>query len=74
VAFALPVKRLRETENLLAFHHPQSAYPLHILLVRRRAIPQLTDLEGDDLRFMSELVETVRAWSRRLVWRRPATA
>jgi hypothetical protein len=61
MTFALPVKRLRETENLLAFHHPQPAYPLHILLVPKRGIQQLTDLEGEDLHFLGELVETVRS-------------
>lgn len=58
-SFAIPVKRLRETKTLLAFHHPQPAYPLHILLMPKRAIhglPALTPADGD---FLVDLFQAV---------------
>lgn len=59
-AFLLPLKRLYETETLLAFHHPQPAYPLHILIVPRRRLPGFTALGGGDALFLQELVAAVR--------------
>jgi hypothetical protein len=44
----MPVKRLRKTDTLIAFHHPRLAYPLHILLIRKSVRRSLTDLTGTD--------------------------
>lgn len=60
MSFAIPVKRLYETDTLLAFHHPRPLHPVHILLVPRRAIPALTDLTAQDDAFLSDLFETAR--------------
>lgn len=59
MSFLLPVKRLRETASLLAFPHPQPAYPLHILLVPKRAIPNLAALTPADAGFTADLFSTV---------------
>ena len=37
--FAIPVKRLRETDSLLAFFHPKPAYPFHVILLPKKAHP-----------------------------------
>ena len=42
----LPVNRLYETENLLAFYHPQPSYAVHILIVPKKAIPSMVSLVG----------------------------
>jgi diadenosine tetraphosphate (Ap4A) HIT family hydrolase len=44
MSFAIPVKRLRETETLMAFYHPKPAYPFHVLLVPKKAIASLRSL------------------------------
>ncbi len=59
--FALPLKRLRETDTLLAFHHPRPAYPLHILLVPRKAVASLADLDPTDTGFLMDLYSVVQA-------------
>ncbi len=41
--FAIPVKRLRETDNLLAFFHPKPAYPFHVILVPKAAVRTFAD-------------------------------
>jgi histidine triad (HIT) family protein len=62
MSFAIPVHRLRETGTLLAFHHPQPAYPLHILLVPRRAIPSLAELDpARDAPFLADLFAAVQS-------------
>jgi histidine triad (HIT) family protein len=60
MSFAIPVKRLCETETLMAFHHPTPAYPFHILLVPKKAIVSLKDLDARDTSFLTDLYSTVQ--------------
>lgn len=61
MSFAIPVERLRETPSLIAFAHPSPSYPVHILLVPKRAYRSLLDIpEGDSL-FLRDLVATVQS-------------
>jgi histidine triad (HIT) family protein len=60
MSFAIPVHRLRETDSLIAFHHPKPTYPLHILLVPKKAITDLTALDPSDTGFLSDLISTVQ--------------
>lgn len=61
MSFALPLKRLRETDSLIAFHHPNPSYPVHILLVPRRARATLADLTAADADFLIDLVAAVQS-------------
>src|SRR5215216_2110165 len=61
MSFAVPVKRLRETKTLLAFHHPKPAYLFHVLLVPKKAIPSLKELDSRDLVFLSDVHSTVQS-------------
>lgn len=61
MSFAIPVKRLRETPSVLAFMHPQPAYPLHILLVPRRSIASFGALAPQDADVLQELVQTAQS-------------
>jgi len=61
MSFAIPVKRLRETPTMMAFHHPQPAYPVHILLVPKKDIPSLVDLGAQDIEFLADLVQIVKS-------------
>jgi histidine triad (HIT) family protein len=60
MSFFLPVERLYETTTLFACRHPRPDYPLHILLVSKRALKSLADLTADDADFLTELFETVQ--------------
>ena len=60
MSFAIPVKRLRETETLMAFHHPRPSHPLHILLVPKRPYASLLELAPDDAGFLKDLFATVQ--------------
>lgn len=51
----LPVDRLYETENLLAFYHPKPNYAVHILIVPKRAIASYKDLSEDDQDFLMDV-------------------
>jgi histidine triad (HIT) family protein len=59
MSFAIPVQRLRETPTLIAFHHPQPAYPVHIILIPKRAIADVAALTAADAPFMVDLFAAV---------------
>ena len=58
--FVIPVKRLRETETLVAFYHPKPAYPFHILLVPKKAVASLREFDPTDAAFLFDLYSTVQ--------------
>ena|SRR5215210_8058974 len=60
MSFAIPVKRLHETETLMAFHHPRPAYPFHVLLVPKKAVVSLNELDTVDTTFLTDLYSTVQ--------------
>jgi histidine triad (HIT) family protein len=60
MSFAIPVKRLRETETLIAFHHPRPSYPFHVLLVPKKTVASLNELDPTDTAFLTDLYATVQ--------------
>lgn len=61
MSFALPVKRLRETKTLLAFYHPKPSYPFHVVLVPKRAVLTLADLDVSEPAFLQHLFSSVQS-------------
>ena len=61
MSFALPLQRLRETDTLLAFYHPKPSYPYHVLLVPKKAIASLKEIDPRDAAFLSDLYATVQS-------------
>ena len=57
--FLIPGEKLIETDTILAFPHPQPAYPLHILILPKANYKNLTDLPSEDRRFESDLFQAV---------------
>ena len=60
-SFMLPVKRLRETDTLIAFEHPKPDYPIHILLMPKLELPNFMALEASNPAFMADLVSTAQS-------------
>jgi histidine triad (HIT) family protein len=60
MSFAIPVKRLRETETLMAFYHPKPAYAFHVLLVPKKSVASLNELDPTDTTFLTDLYSTVQ--------------
>ena len=60
MSFAFPVDRLRENELLLAFHHPQPAYPFHVLIVPKKPIKDLLALTPGDTTILQACVQTAQ--------------
>lgn len=62
----LPLRRLRETDTCVAFRHPRPAYPVHVLIVPKRALRSLADLRPGDANPASEMVLLARDVARDL--------
>ena len=61
MSFAIPVKRLRETETLMAFYHPKPAYKFHVLLIPKKSVTTLMDIHSTDSAFLVDLYATVQS-------------
>ena len=61
LSFAIPVERLRESKTLIAFHHPKPSYPFHVLLVPKKAVTTLKELDPADADFLTDLYSTVQS-------------
>jgi histidine triad (HIT) family protein len=59
MTFALPVDRLRETSQVIAFHHPRPSHPVHILIVPKKGIARMTDISVDDGALLADIFQTV---------------
>ena len=66
MSFAIPLPKLRETPMLLAFHHPQPAYAVHILIVPRQALASLAELSAEDAPLLAEVIQTAQELVREL--------
>jgi histidine triad (HIT) family protein len=55
----LPVNKILETDSLLCFYHPQPTYPVHILLVPKKDIRDLSQLDPMKDEFLPDLFVTV---------------
>ena len=61
MSFAIPVKRLRDPETLMGFHHPKPSYKFHVLLVPKKSVASLKDIDSTDRTFLSDLFSTVQS-------------
>ncbi len=62
----LPVRRVRETPGALAFWHPRPAYACHILIVPKRALRSLADLQPGEPNPAGEMLLLARSVARDL--------
>jgi histidine triad (HIT) family protein len=61
----IPCETLYETEDILVFKDIRPAAPVHILVIPKRHIPTLNDLEEEDGKLMARLVETGTAMAKK---------
>jgi histidine triad (HIT) family protein len=54
------VRIVRETDNVLAYHHTRPFWPTHIVVIPKRHISSLLTLEEKDGPLLLELIEVVR--------------
>lgn len=55
-----PVRKVVETDNVLAFHHTRPFYPVHVVVIPKRHVGSLLTLGEDDGALLLELLAVVR--------------
>ena len=61
------VRRVVETENVLAFHHTRPFYPVHIVVIPKHHVGSLLTLGDQDSQLLLELVEVIKQVAARMV-------
>ena len=61
------VKVMRETDNVLAYHHTRPFWPVHIVVIPKRHISSLLTLEESDAGLLLELIGVVREVAKEVV-------
>ncbi len=56
----LPVKRIQETEKVLAFWHPKPYWENHILIVPKKAIKNISALQPNDFEYVAEVYKVAQ--------------
>ena len=56
-----PVKKVVETDEVLAFHHTKPYWPVHIVVAPRQHVPSLTDLGDADPEILTNLLDVIRS-------------
>jgi len=54
------VRRVLETDRVLAYHHTRPFYPVHIVVIPKRHIPSLLTLEKGDDDLLLELISVIK--------------
>lgn len=56
----MPVDRLYETDLVIVFRHPQPTHETHVLVVPKRAIKTLMDLDPDDADILRDVFSSIQ--------------
>jgi len=54
------INKVRETDNVLAFHHTRPFWPVHIVVIPKRHVSSLLTLEPGDDALLIELFAVVK--------------
>jgi len=56
----MPTRIIYEDEEVIAFHDINPQAPVHLLIIPRKHIPKIDDLQTDDQALMGKLIYTAR--------------
>jgi len=55
-----PIRKVLETDNVLAFHHTRPFWPVHIVVIPKRHVSSLLTLETGDDALLVELFAVIK--------------
>lgn len=55
-----PIRKVAETEEVLAFHHTRPYWPVHIVVIPKQHVPSLTDLGDASIDLVHRVLDVVR--------------
>jgi len=62
-----PVRLVKETDNVLAYHHTRPFWPEHIVVIPKRHVGSLLTIENEDASLLLELLDVVREVAKKVV-------
>jgi histidine triad (HIT) family protein len=62
-----PVKKVLETDGVLAYHHTRPSFPVHIVVIPKKHIPSLITLEESDSGLLLELMDLIQQVASKIV-------
>lgn len=65
IAGELPADKVFENERMVAFKDIHPVAPVHILIVPKKAIPDLQSVSAEDLPLMGEIIEVAQTLAKR---------
>lgn len=54
------IKKVKETENVLAYYHTRPFYEVHIVAIPKKHISSFIDVKAEDSLLMNELMSVIR--------------
>ncbi|MET8605680.1 HIT family protein [Streptomyces rubiginosohelvolus] len=60
LAGTVEIEKVVETDRVLAFHHTNPSYPVHIVVIPKEHVPSLTDLGNAEEGLLLEVFAVVR--------------
>ncbi|MBI1763292.1 MAG: HIT domain-containing protein [Acidobacteria bacterium] len=61
------IKKIHETEKVLAFHHTRPYWPVHLVVIPKKHISSLIALEESDNAILLELIATIKQLAAQVV-------
>jgi histidine triad (HIT) family protein len=62
-----PVEKVVETATVLAFYHTKPSYPVHIVVIPKKHIASLTDMQPEDAPLLVEMMATIQQVARQVL-------
>ena len=61
------VRVVRETDNVLAYHHTRPFWPQHIVVIPKRHVGSLLTIDDDEVPLLLELLAVIRQVATKMV-------
>lgn len=62
----IPAKKVYEDEEILAFNDIQPAAPIHVLIIPKKHIANLMEIEAEDTALMGNIIQTAKKIAKQL--------
>jgi histidine triad (HIT) family protein len=62
-----PIRKVAETQNVLAFHHTRPFWPVHIVVIPKRHVSSLLTIEPGDNELLIEIFDVIKQIASRVV-------
>ena len=62
----IPSKKVLENDRVLVFHDIQPAAPVHVLVIPKKHIPSMNEIQGEDLQLIADIHQAAKEAAKEL--------